>query len=261
MADVTNTAVMERPETRERRDLREMLEKLSDVGTVELKMNVPAEQRLSLRKLNVDALKGKIREVVFFDTPDLALFKAGVAIRGRRTQGRDDDTVAKLRPCLPGDLPPAFRKSPNLKVEMDVTRRSHVVSASMKGERPAGTLTSVLSGGVTLEKFLNKEQRSFLDGHLPDGLSLRDLVPLGPTYVIVLKSVPEGFPHKITIEQWHFPGQVPLVELSTKAVPAEVFAVAKETTDFLGQHGLAPTGEQEPKTRKALSFFASHLTA
>jgi hypothetical protein len=259
MGGVTNTAVMERPETRERRDLREMLEKLVDVGTVELKMNVPAEQRMSLRKLDVDALKGKIREVVFFDTPDLALFKAGVAVRGRRTQGRDDDTVAKLRPCLPNELAPAFRKSSNLKVEMDVTRRSHVVSASMKGVRPPGTLTQVLAGAVTLEKFLSKEQRAFLDGHLPEGLGLRDLVPLGPTYVIVLKSVPQGFPHKITVEQWHFPGQVPLVELSTKSVPAEVFAVAKETTDFLARHGLAPTGEQEPKTRKALSFYASPL--
>ena len=258
MADVTNTAVLDRPETRERRDLREMLEKLVDVGTVELKMNVPAEQRLSLRKLGVDALKGKIREVVFFDTPDLALFKAGVAVRGRRTQGRDDDTVAKLRPCLPNDLAPAFRKSPNIKVEMDVTRRSHVVSASMKGERPAGTLTQVLAGAVPLEKFLSKEQRAFLDGHLPDGLGLRDLVPLGPTYVIVLKTVPPGFDHKLTIEQWHFPGQVPLVELSTKAVPSEVFALAKETTDYLALHGLTPSGEQEPKTRKALSFYASH---
>src|SRR4051794_10022176 len=120
MADVTNTAVLEQPDTRERKDLREMLEKLADVGTVEIKMNVPAEQRMSLRNLNVDVLKGKMREVVFFDTPDLALFRAGVAIRGRRTQGRDDDTVTKLRPCLPNELPAAFRKSPNLKVEMDV---------------------------------------------------------------------------------------------------------------------------------------------
>jgi hypothetical protein len=255
---VTNTAVLERPETRERKDLREMLEKLADVGTVELKMNVPAEQRLSLRNLQIDALKGKIREVVFFDTPDLALFRGGVAVRGRRTQGRDDDTVAKLRPCLPTDLAAPFRKSPNLKVEMDVTRRGHVVSASMKGVRPAGTLTEVLAGKMTLEKFLSKEQRAFLDGHLPDGVALGDLVPLGPTYVIVLKTLPEGFPHKMTIEQWHFPGQVPLVELSTKSVPAEVFATAREATEFLATKGLTPSGEQEPKTRKALQFFATH---
>jgi hypothetical protein len=255
---VTNTAVMERPETRERKDLREMLEKLADVGTVELKMNVPAEQRMSLRNLQIDALKGKIREVVFFDTPDLALFAAGVAVRGRRTQGRDDDTVAKLRPCLPDELAPAFRKSPNLKVEMDVTRRGHVVSASLKGVRPAGTLTQVLAGAVSLEKFLSKEQRAFLDGRLPEGIGIRDLVPLGPTYVIVLKTMPEGFPHKLTIEQWHFPGQVPLVELSTKAVPSEVFATAREVTTFLAGRGLSPSGEQEPKTRKALQFFATH---
>jgi hypothetical protein len=258
MARVTNTAVLDRPETRERKDLRELLEKLADVGAVELKMNVPAEQRMSLRNLKIDALKGKIREVVFFDTPDLALFNAGVAIRGRRTQGRDDDTVAKLRPCLPDELAPSFRKSQNLKVEMDVTRRGHVVSASMKGERPAGTLTQVLAGALPLEKFLTKEQRSFVDGRLPDGIALRDLVPLGPTFVIVLKAIPDGFAQKVTIEQWHFPGQVPLVELSTKSVPAEVFASARAVTAYLATRGLTPTGEQEPKTRKALQFFATH---
>src|SRR3954454_3667129 len=258
MAFVTTAAVMDQTDTRERKDLREILEKLADVGTVELKMNVPPDQRMGLRKLSIDALKGKIREVVFFDTPDLTLFNAGVAIRGRRTQGRDDDTVAKLRPCMPSELAAPFRKSPNLKVEMDVTRRSHVVSASMKGVRPLGSVTDVLAGRLTLEKLLSKEQRAFLDGRLPDGVGFSDLVPLGPTFVIVVKAMPEGFAHKLTIEQWHFPGQVPLVEMSTKAVPAEVFSVGREVTEFLAQHGLTPTGEQEPKTRKALSFFPTH---
>jgi hypothetical protein len=254
------TAVLERPETRERKDLRELLTKLADVGTVELKMNVPSEQRLSLRNLKLDPLLGKIREVVFFDTPDLALFRAGIVLRGRRTQGKDDDTVAKLRPCMPAELPAAVRSSSNLKVEMDVTRRAHVVSASLKGVRPAGTLTQVLSGKVPLEKLLNKEQRSFVAERLPSGLSWSDFVPLGPTFVIVLKALPEGSRHKMTIEQWHFPGQVPLVELSTKAQPADVFAVHKEVSEYLERRGLTPTGEQETKTRRALQFFASHLS-
>jgi hypothetical protein len=41
----------------------------------------------------------------FFDTPDLALNKAGVVVRARRVQGRSDDTVVKLRPIVPGELP------------------------------------------------------------------------------------------------------------------------------------------------------------
>ena len=256
---MTSTAVAPAPDEAERKDLREILTKLADVGSVELKMNVPAEQRMSLRNLRMDPLKGRLREVVFFDTPDLALFKAGIAVRGRRTQDRDDDTVTKLRPCMPAELPASVRNSPNLKVELDVTRRTHMVSASLKGVRPAGTLTDVLAGRMTLEKFLSKEQRSFMADRLPDGLGWQDLVPLGPTYVIVMKGVPEASAHKLTVELWHFPGQVPLVELSTKSTPSEVFSLQKDVTEFLATRGLTPTGEQEPKTRKALQFFATHL--
>src|SRR4051794_11269205 len=101
----------------------EILNKLGDVGSVELKMNVPSSDRMALRKIKIDPLKGHIREVVFFDPPALPLYNNGIVLRARRTQGADDDSVVKLRPCLPSDLPAPFRKSPNLKVEMDVTRQ------------------------------------------------------------------------------------------------------------------------------------------
>src|SRR4051812_46851089 len=165
----------------------EILTKLRDVGSVELKMNVPSSDRMALRKIKIDPLKGRIREVVFFDTPELTLYKNGLVLRGRRTQGDDDDSVLKLRPCDPTELPAPFRKSPNLKVEMDVTRQSHVVSASLKGTRPAGTLREVMAGQSPLGKFFSKEQRSLLVDRWPDGLGWVDLVPLGPIYVIVMK--------------------------------------------------------------------------
>src|SRR4051794_33708160 len=153
----------------------EILEKLSDVGSVELKMNVPSEERMALRKLKVDPLQGHIREVVFFDTPDLALYRHGVVLRGRRTQGKDDDSVVKLRPCAPTSLPDGVRKLPNLKVEMDVPRQGHVVSASLKGTRPPGSLQKVMSGNGHLGRFFSKEQRSFLVDRWPDGLGWVDL--------------------------------------------------------------------------------------
>jgi hypothetical protein len=52
--------------------------------------------------LGVDPLEGQIRQVFFFDTPELALNAAGVVVRARRRQGEEADTVVKLRPsCLP----------------------------------------------------------------------------------------------------------------------------------------------------------------
>src|SRR4051812_23343082 len=108
-----------------REQLLEMFDKMRDVQSVELKMSVPGRQRTALLNFDLDYLKARIREVYFFDTPDLALFSAGVVARARRTQGDTDDTVVKLRPSALPDLEAGVRNSPNLKVEMDITRGSY----------------------------------------------------------------------------------------------------------------------------------------
>jgi len=252
-------AVTDAPAALDRDKLLQAFKELGDVGSVELKMSVPGEQRMLLRALGVDTLKGKIREVTFFDTPDLALFRAGLVVRGRRTQGKDDDTVVKLRPVQPADLPEEFRESPNIKIEMDVTRGAYVVSASMKGEQPPGRVQETLAGSRPLEKLYSKEQRRFFEQYAPQGVGWNDLVPLGPVFVVVVKFVPDGFSQRMVIEQWHYPGQVPLVELSTKAEPLDVMRVRAEAQEFLGGIGLSVSGDQEPKTRKALQFFAKGL--
>ena len=234
----------------------EMLGRLAEVPSVELKMNVPADQRLALSGLELDAMRGRLREVYFFDTPDLTLYRNGLVTRARRTQGDDDDTVVKLRPAEPATLPPAVRDSPNLKVEMDVTRGAYVVSASLKGARKAGAVRRVVSGDRPLERLFTKEQRAFFADHAPPGVGWDDLVPLGPVLVVLLKWVPKDFPNKTTIEQWHYPGQVPLVEVSTKATPQNVLEVYAGALKLVQGHGLSATGPQEPKTRKALEFFA-----
>jgi hypothetical protein len=240
----------------DREELLQLLDRMAKVPSVELKMNIPADQRMAISGLNLDAMRGRLREVVFFDTPDLTLFTNGVVVRARRTQGADDDTVVKLRPAEPGSLSPAVRNSKNLKVEMDVTRGSYVVSASLKGGRRAGAVREAVTGGRPLERLFTKEQRSFFAAHAPAEVDWGDLVPLGPVLVVLLKFVPEGFPNRSTIEQWHYPGQVPLVELSTKATPQNVLQVLSDGVRFVREHGLSATGAQEPKTRKALEFFA-----
>jgi hypothetical protein len=169
--------------------------------------------------------------------------------------------VVKLRPAEPRSLSPAVQASKNLKVEMDVTRDSYVVSASLKGSRRAGAVREVVTGGRPLERLLTQEQRSCFAEHAPAEVDGDDLVPLGPVLVVLLKFVPEGLPNRSTIEQWHYPGQVPLVELSTKATPQNVLQVLADGVRFVREHGLSTTGAQEPKTRKALEFFARNHPA
>ncbi|HSK95725.1 MAG TPA: hypothetical protein VK891_03830, partial [Euzebyales bacterium] len=189
----------------------------------------------------------------------LTLFHHGVVMRARRSQGADDDTVVKLRPVVPSALPPEVRTSRNLKLEMDVTRGAYVVSASVKGRRPAGAVSKVVTHGRPLQRLFTKEQRSLFADQAPAGVDWDDLVPLGPILVVLLKFVPEGFPQRTTVEQWHYPGEIPLVELSTKATPHNVLQVFAESVKFLRAHGLTASGAQEPKTRKALEFYARHL--
>lgn len=239
----------------------EVFRQLVGVTSVELKMNVPTDQRIALRALRLDTLRGRIREVVFFDTPDLALFRHGVVVRARRTQSAADDTVVKLRPALPGDLPPAVRDSKNLKIEMDVSRGSYVVSASLKGRPRPGTVREVVLGQRPPEELFSRQQRKFLADQLTEVIEWDDLVALGPIFVVFLKFVPEGLQQRMTIEQWHYPGQVPLVELSTKAKPDEIVQVYSAANDFLTRYGLTATGEQEPKTRRSLEFLSRMLPA
>ena len=242
-----------------REQLLEVLNQLGHVRSVELKTTVSPQQQTDLAGLHIDTLQGKLRQVIFFDTPELTLFNNGVAVRARRTQGAPDDTVVKLRPATLDDLPPDVQDSPNLKVEMDVTRGAYVVSASLKGQCKPGSVWEVLNGNRSLEKLFSKEQRSFFSAHAPAEVGWKDLVTLGPVHVVVLKYIPDDFKRKLTIEQWHYPNEVPLIELSTKSTPDGFVQAVTESVAFVEAHGLGATGEQQPKTRKALEFFASRL--
>jgi hypothetical protein len=45
--------------------------------------------------LGVDPLDAQIRQVYFFDTPELTLNKSGLVVRARRVQRKGDDSVVK----------------------------------------------------------------------------------------------------------------------------------------------------------------------
>ena len=83
-----------------------MLALIKSADSVELKVTVPLTDRSTAgAALGVDPIDGQIRQVYFFDTPDLALNKSGVVVRARRVQGRGNDSVVKLRPVVPDELP------------------------------------------------------------------------------------------------------------------------------------------------------------
>ena len=100
-----------RDERHGRRPALELLSLIEEADSVELKLTVPeSHQRSTVMALGMDPLEAQLRQVVFFDTPDLQLDQHGVVVRARRIQGKGDDSVVKLRPVVPRDLPAELRR-------------------------------------------------------------------------------------------------------------------------------------------------------
>ena len=120
-------------------ELQKLLELIKGADSVELKLTVPEQdQRSAVRALGLDPLQAEIRQVFFLDTPELALDKQGLVVRARRSQKKGDDSVVKLRPVVPSELPKAIRRSPSFGVEVDASPGGFVCSGSMKGTPTTG---------------------------------------------------------------------------------------------------------------------------
>jgi len=243
-------------------ELGRLLTLLKGADSTELKLTVPdSEQRSAVTVLGMDPLEAQVRQVFFFDTPDLTLNKHGVVVRARRVQQRGDDSVVKLRPVVPDDLPSGLRKSKNLVVEVDAMPGGYVCSASLKGTPGGGGVKAVATGDRPIRKLFSKEQQAFYAAHAPEDIQLDDLTILGPINLMKLKFAPSGYARKLVAELWLYPDGSRILELSTKCAPTEAFDVAAETRAFLASQGIDLTGEQQTKTKTALEYFSRNLKA
>ena len=240
--------------------LEEMMALTSHADSVELKVTVPdTSTRSTVAGLGMDPLEAQIRQVFFFDTHDLRLNKRGVVVRARRVQGRGDDTVVKLRPIVPDQLPPSVRKARGMVVEVDAMPGGYVCSASFKGALETPQVKQVAAGERAVRKLFSKPQRAFYQEHAPEGLGLDDLTVLGPITVFKLKFSPEELRRRMVAELWLYPDGERILELSTKCPPGEGFQVAAETRAYLAGRGVDLYGEQQTKTKTALEYFSRSL--
>ena len=242
--------------------LMQMLDLARKSDSVELKLTVPAaDHRTAIAGLGLDPLEAQIRQVFFFDTPELALNATGVVARARRIQGRAGDTVVKLRPVDPDGLPDELRQSPSVGVEVDAMPGGYVCSASLKAKAAAPTVRAVANGKATIRSIFSKEQRAFYAAHAPDGLKLKDLSVLGPIFVLKQNFTPPELARRLTAELWFYPDGSRILELSTKCTAADAFQVAAEARAFLTEKGVSLDGRQETKTKAALTYFSKQLQA
>ena len=162
-------------------ELGQLLELVDDADSVELKLTVPeADQRSAVEALGMDPLEAQLRQVFFFDTPDLALYKKGVVARARRVQRKGDDSVVKLRPVVPSQLDKSLRQSPNMGVEVDAMPGGFVCSASLKRTLGDHRRESGREGRAQAAQAVLEGAARLLRRARPDGIELDDLTVLGP---------------------------------------------------------------------------------
>src|SRR6187431_2068082 len=172
----------------------ELMTLLQGADSVELKLTVPdGDQRSAVQALQMDPLEAEVRQVFFFDTPDLTLNQQGVIVRARRTPG-GDDSVVKLRPVVPSEVPAHLRALKGFGVEVDAMPGGFVCSGRLKSKLRAGKVKEAMLG-----------KRSIL----------------GPITVMKLKFSPDGYDGRMVAELWFYPDGSRILELSTKAATSD----------------------------------------
>jgi hypothetical protein len=233
---------------------------LKGADGVELKLSVSdADRRSAVAALDIDALDAQVRQVAFLDTPDLVLDARGVVVRVRRVQRKSADSIIKLRPLDPSDVPKQVRTSAAFSIEVDAMPGGFVCSGTMKATLDDAEARAALRHARPLRRLFTKEQRDLFAAHAPAGVNLDELSVLGPINVLKLKFAPEGFSRRMVAELWFYPDGSRTLELSTKCLPTEAFETAAATRDFLAARGIDLTAEQQTKTRAALELFAAGL--
>ena len=243
-------------------DLLEMMGLIKQADSVELKLTVPTNaHRTTIASLPLDPVEAQPRQVFFFDTPDLALDRAGLVVRARRIQGGRGDTVVKRRPVVPHELPPEVRRSASFNIEVDAMPGGFVCSGSMKGKSTAQEVREAVGGSLPIRKIFSKEQRAFFKQHAPSGVELDALIPLGPTFLLKSTFEPPELRRRFVAELWLYPDGSRILELSTKCQPNEAIQVAGESRLYLVSNGVTIGGAQQTKTRTALEYFRTQLQA
>jgi hypothetical protein len=96
-------------------------------------------------------------------------------VRARRVQQKGDDTVVKLRPVVPAELPAKLRRSPNFGVEVDAMPGRFVCSGSMKRALTTAEVRDAVFRDAADPQAVLQGAAGVIRGASPDGLALDDL--------------------------------------------------------------------------------------
>jgi hypothetical protein len=228
-----------------------------DIGAVEIKVTIIAEQEELVRKtVREQDLEPVRRRVFFFDTRKLELLDGDLVLRARVTRNGKDDSTVKLRPVDPAKIDRRWKRdTEGFEIELDVVGDEPTCSAKLEETQERGEIDAVAGKKRRIEKLFSGDQEDLIREYKPEAVSWDDLKVLGPIEVEKWEWNPPGFPHEVTIEEWVLPDKSDFLELSIKVDPEEAIEAGDAFRTLLVEHKLDPDGDSQAKTRWALAFF------
>ena len=197
--------------------------------TVELKLTVPETRsgfHSTVAALEIDPLDAQLRQVFFFDTPDLLLNKSGVVVRARRSQGGSttpSSSSGRSSPTMPAD-------SGSSRTSGSRSTRCPVASCARHRSRRSWTAPACgrWPSDTTDPQALHQGAEGVLRPARPGGDRARRPERARADERAEAEVHPEGFARRLVAELWLYPDGSRILELSTKCPPTEAFQAAAE---------------------------------
>ena len=197
--------------------------------------------------------------IYFFDTPDLALFKAGIIARARRIRGDDHDSTVKFHPVVPTEVPAIWWEYDGCKLEADASEAEVTKSASLTVPVSKGLIKQVVTGEKGIAKLFTKEQEAFLTAMGGQAIEYDSLCVLGPVEGHRWTFADPACPWRLTAELWQREDEARLMEVAIQVPLAQAEVAIAGFKVFLTAVGAERHMKQQSKTRWTLEHYVKAL--
>jgi len=229
------------------RDLPAALGSARRIDRVELKVMLPNRYAARLLAALAPAQTYR-RRVYYLDTPELRLYRHGLVLRARRTDGRRGDLALKLRGSRAPSLSARRLQPRHLHVELDALPDSVLWSLSVTQLGRWSALRRVIDQDRQWRRVLTAGQRALLDRTL--GAPPKTVQSFGP----VLAARYSGGGTPFALELWRYPDRSRLLELSVKCRPACAARRSDQLSALLRELDITVPAVQTTKTARTLAY-------
>jgi hypothetical protein len=232
---------------------------MGSVDVAGLELDVPGGGLDSVASALGDLIEVDPRQAYYFDTPGLDLLREGVVLRARRRSLGDTDTVVEIRPVAPEEAPQALRGTAGFTVEAGVGSCSCAFAMTQKGVGRPGLLEQTVVGAAPVAELFSERQRAMLAvcGHA--GIAWGALLAHGPVDVVRVRGTARPFGVRLVAQQWRYPDDSTVLDLSTKVHPCDLDVAALQWTSLVRKLGFDTTVEHASTTERTLAYFADRV--